>query len=403
MSERVPLKLEQSSSWRVAGSAGAYHAVDSNDRILPDNGLLKNYQLVEYVGAGGSSLCYKAVDKLAGRIVIIKELYPYSLADRGLIVRREMDIIPAQNINEQDLKTVLSDYEKGFQQELRSGNDVRFFSDVNSGIANDPRFLSSADVTYEGSKDSLNKYQMIDTQAGVFLDKLTFQLKGRKRVIDILSLEMQILIALKILHNEKHLVHLDLKPANILVSKSYVNKEELWGNHPVILIDFGSALPVGEDGIILEEKPVLSSTLEYAASEVKQHQFKRIGKRSDICSAMIILQKMLLQDAGPYEYRSCELIKQSESISNLNMEEQKLLVSLLKDGIERRRFETVEMVMEELERVIRILKNIGVDELLIKKNAAKKAREIILSGQINSDLLCDVSPVPYNKQRRDSL
>ena len=78
------------------------------------------------------------------------------------------------------------------------------------------------------------------------------------------------------------------------------------------------------------------------------------------------------------------------------MEEQKLLVSLLKDGIERRRFETVEMVMEELERVIRILKNIGVDELLIKKNAAKKAREIILSGQINSDLLCDVSPLPYS-------
>lgn len=402
MSERVPLKLEQLNSWSVAGGSGAYYAVDTEGRMLSDNELLRDYQLVEYTGAGGSSLCYKAVDKLTGRIVIIKELYPRSLADKGLIVRQDMEIHPARNISERDLKTVLAVFARGFQQELKSGNDVRFFADPKSGVTNDPRFLCAADVVYEGSQDALNRYQMIDTQAGVFLDKVTFKLLGRERVIDILSLEMQILIALKTLHNEKHIAHLDLKPANILVSMSYVNREDLWGNHPVILIDFGSALSIGEEGIILEERPALSTTLEYAASEVKQRQFNLIGKRSDVYSAMIILLELLLQDAKPYDYRSCELIESSESVSSLNTEEQKLLVSFLRDGIERRKFETVEMLAEELERVIRVLKNIGVDEVIIKKNAATKAREIAMSDKINPDLLCAVgSPHCVKKTEKE--
>ena len=390
MAERIPLPLETNNSWRVVNRTGMYCAVDTEGNELPDNGILKDYQLVEFIGSGGSSLCYKAIDKKTGRIVIIKELYPRSLAEKDLIIRQDCELHPAPGISERDLRTVLAAYETGFKKELKSGEDIRFFMDENTGLTNDPRFLSSADVVYQGSDSALNRYQMIDTQAGVFLDKLEFRLKGSERVIDILSLEIQILVALKILHNEKHLVHLDLKPANILVSKTYVNKEELWGNHPVVLIDFGSALPIGENGYILAEKPPLSTTVDYAASEVRQRQTDRIGKRSDIYSALIILQKLLLRDAGTYQYLTCEMIEKSQSVSSLTKTEQDMLVSFLKDGIERRKYKTAEETIEELERMIRVLKNVGVDEVIIKKRAERKAREIAGEGRIDPDLLCTV-------------
>lgn len=390
MAERVPLPLEIHNGWCVVERSGIYCAVDTEGNELPDNGILEHYQLVEYIGAGGSSLCYKAVDKITGRIAIIKELYPRSLTDKNLIVRRGCELYPAPEISEKDFRTVLTAYETGFKKELKSGEDVRFFMDEKTGMTNDSRFLSSADVVFKGPESALNRYQVIDTHAGVFLDKLEFSLKGRERVIDILSLEIQVLVALKILHNEKHLVHLDLKPANILVSKTYVNKEELWGNHPVILIDFGSALPIGENGCIFADRPSLSATLDYAASEVRQRQTDQIGKRSDIYSALIILQKLLLRDAGAYQYLTCERITNSQSVSSLTKTEQEMLVSFLKNGIELRKYKTAEETMEELERMIRVLKNIGVDEAIIKKHAERKAKEIAGEGRIDPDLLCSV-------------
>lgn len=391
MSERIPLYLYSPPGWHVVRENGRYYAADDKGNKLPDNGLLKDYQLIEYIGSGGSSLCYKAVSKVTGRIAIIKELYPRQLAAKDLIIRDGVALYPALNISERDLKRVLNAYENGFKHELESGSDVRFFLDDKSELTNDPRFLAAVNVDFRGPENALNRYQMIDTQAGVFLDKLDFQTKERERVIDILSLEMQILIALKALHNEKHLVHLDLKPANILVSRTYVNKQELWGNHPVILIDFGSALAIGDDGKIIEKKPSLSSTLEYAPSEVKQRQVEIIGKRSDIYSAFIILQKMLLSDAGDYKSRSCELIKESKSVASLHEPEQNLLVQFMRDGIESRKYETVEEMIDGLERVIRVLRNLGVDEVIIKKHAEEKAREIREKNRFIPEMLCEVS------------
>ena len=91
---------------------------------------------------------------------------------------------------------------------------------------------------------------------------------------------------------------------------------------------------------------------------------------------MIILQKLLLWDAGHYEYLSCQMIKKSKSVATLTPNEQDILIEFLINGIENRKYEAAEQMTADLDRIIRMIRNQGIDEVIIRKNADAKRNDI---------------------------
>ncbi len=391
------LPVTKDPEWRTEYREGRYCAVDQNGVTIPDSGVLEDYQIIALLSFGGSSLCYKAVNRSTGRIAVIKELYPYSLAKKGLLIRDGIMIREKPDPDPEEHEQVKRTFEKGFSQEQEANDSVRFYRDE-TGETNDPRFLSSSPIPFAEHAGALNQYQVIDTQAGTFLDRVEFAGNGRDRVIDILSLAKQLLIAVSVLHSEKRRVHLDLKPENILVSKVHINNEEQWGNHPVILIDFGSSVPVDDSGRLSckENEVNLTSTADYAAPEVKNaaldSEYSSIGTWSDIYSVFIILQHMLLSDAadvGDDDFSS-DIIRSGKSVGELGSEEQQLLVDLLRNGIETRRIDTADKGIAELDTIISVLNDRGIHPVIIRKNAVRRAKEIREKDRIIESLLCDV-------------
>lgn len=394
------LPIGQIGQWKAVRHGKYYRAADQNGNALPDSCILKDYQIVELLSFGGSSLCYKAVNKNTGHIQVVKELYPYVLAKEGLIYRDGTEIREKPDLDPKAHERVKNTFERGFLLEQEANDSVRFYQEE-TGTTNDPRFLSSSPVAFEGHPKALNRYQVIDTQAGTFLDKVIFESDGRERVIDVLSLIKQLLISIRVLHKEKKRVHLDLKSENLLVSRAHVNNEKQWGNHPVILIDFGSSVPVDDDGriIIGNEGINLTSTMSYAAPEVENaaldEDYSTIGVWSDIFSVFIIAQHLLLSDAdiADADDLSCESIRESRSAVKLSEDEQQLLIGFLRSGLDTRKIDTADKAIEELDILIEVLNDHGIHPILIQKNARRIAAQIREKDRIDPALLCEVELV----------
>lgn len=372
--ETLPV-LPSGQPWTVVHAEKGYAAASSDGRPLPGLTELGEYQVVEFLAAGGSSLCYKAVHKGTGHIAVLKEFYPYSLANRGLVYRGGLCIREAPGLTLRDKRRIRT-AEKNFDSELLAADQLRYREDVAGGVTNDPRFLAVTKVMPDVGDSALNRYHAIDTHAGTFLDKLSFSGEGRERVLDELSLVKQVLIALRALHRHKApRAHLDLKPENILVSYVHVNDGDRPGNHPVILLDFGSSLPIDERGIIKTggADVFLTSTRGYAAPELINCDYDRIGIRSDIYSAFVILQQLLLSDVEEggedLPLSLYERIRQSRSVRVLTENEQKLLAEFLSRGLSRRDIDTAEAFLQELDTAIDVLRCCGVHPAILRASA----------------------------------
>lgn len=400
--ERKTLPLREVGAWTVRRVGDVYAAVDQDGRKIENNGILNGFQPVKLLSFGGSSLCYQALDTATGRIAVVKELYPYSLARDGLIVRNGVELTEAPGLDSKTRDRVRAVFARGFSQELEAGDQIRFYRDPETGPTNDPRFLSSAPLPFAGHPGALNRYQLIDTQAGTFLDRAVFTSEGRSRVVDELALIKQLALAVRVLHKEKRRVHLDLKPENILISKVHVNEEDKWGNHPVILIDFGSSFPVDEAGRLAADgdEILLTSTQEYMAPEVRNAvldgEYDRIGFRSDLYSVFMILQRLLLSDAGAVDegQLSCETIRADRHVAALTADEQDMLVELLRLGIDTRRIDTADKLIDALDQAIEVLSDRGIHPIILRKNARRIAEQIRKNEKIDPELLCEVDIEP---------
>lgn len=211
----------------------------------------KRYILLEKLGEGGMGAVYKAVDRLSGQTVALKQV-----------------LAPAENMVLQNTID-LNDPRVALGHEFQTLASIRH-----------PHIISVLDYGFDKLENGgVRPYFTMDF------------LKGFSPIVDVtrsldvearLYLILQMLQALDYLHRRK-ILHHDLKPANVLCDKETVK-----------LLDFGLALKYGEAGRS-------AGTLAYIAPEVLSGS--SASAASDLYAVGIMIYEMLV-GIHPYDFKN---------------------------------------------------------------------------------------------------
>jgi serine/threonine protein kinase len=202
---------------------------------------LGHYRIVEKVGAGGMGEVFRARDERLARDVALKILPPNALADETARKRFRQEALALSRLNHPNIATI-------FDFDTQGGTD----------------FLVMEFVEGHTLKDLLSRGPLPERE--------------------VLTLGAGIAEALEEAH-EQGVVHCDLKPANIVVTRK----------HRVKILDFGLATLLRREGDVEATQSIAESssgagTLPYLAPE--QLRGERPSPRSDIYATGAVLYEM---------------------------------------------------------------------------------------------------------------
>ena len=228
---------------------------------MPNQG---KYIIEEKIGEGGLSLVYSAKTMTNGYPVIIKEFFPYGYAQRAVRPVRAADgtilvrkgCVYAEAGSEERFQRCL----KAFEQEGQFGSvahltsfQVISFADCGDGYAVLPGW-SSDTCSLE---DLVNGW--LESPPGA-IDPVFSDLGRVRFALVIIS---SLLTALTSLHEQLHLLHLDISPNNIV----WAGQSRTSPQHgTAFLTDFGCSVLLAE-GSSFPAEYVLSCSRDYAAPE----------------------------------------------------------------------------------------------------------------------------------------
>ena len=392
---RTPLSFYLPASWEIASDADCCWLVDGNDTGKPKKKIhsgciIGTYELTEFLGEGGSCLCYRALDTESGRIVVIKELYPYEPAERGLIIRSGADLLAAEGISEEDTALIKRIYERGFSHELNAVGNLKYIR-TESGWNNDSRFFSAFPIYWEERKKAcaLNQeFLVIDTSDGISLDLLQLSTAGKDRILECCELTLRILEAVRIMHQEKRRLHLDISPSNIYISNQKIGSDEHYGKHLAMLIDYGSSFELNSEGGVILSGEVFSASPGYAAPELKEQRIENIGPQTDLYSVMKVFQELLIRDVTEKANSWRGKIKKDRHFQTLPPVIQEVLIHFVEKKLGSGRDSNAEEAIKDIETLIDIIRMQGIHREVIAARAEEKAAQF--SSEINRSLLCQV-------------
>ncbi len=208
-----------------------------NVRHASDTDLPERYQFLELIGKGGMAAVFKCRDKVEGKNVAIKVLRPELAADKAAVKRFEQEATSAINLNHRNL--------------------VKLFS--------------------HGNAPSGSPYLVMEYVEGKSLS-LILQEERRISPERLLPIIIQVCEALGHAH-KKGVVHRDMKPSNIIISRDQN------GHEMVHLVDFGIAKVLSRPGETMAE---LTQSGELIGSPLymspEQCEGENLDGRSDIYS-----------------------------------------------------------------------------------------------------------------------
>lgn len=188
-------------------------------KALPENYMLNSYRLLRSIGEGGFGVTYLAEDILLGRHVVIKESFPHRLCERD---SRTLDVVAQESAESDSCEWAMNNF-------LR---EVRLLS-----MLDHPHIVK----IYTFFRAHNTAYYVTEYVDGMCLADVMRDYKKHVGYLpqeDLYSLMVRILDALDYLH-ARNILHLDIKPDNILVTRS---------GRPV-LIDMGAARECHAEGV----------------------------------------------------------------------------------------------------------------------------------------------------------
>lgn len=194
---------------------------------------IKQYDLIELIGEGGTGTVYKAIDMNRGRMVAVKILHS-SFIDKPLILDQLQ-------------------FEANQYLYLNHTNIVK---------------LQDFDLSYQ-------PFLVMEYVDGHTFEEKINNVTGPIVEVSVVNAMLQLLDALDYVHGNG-LLHLDIKPANIMVDK----------NNTIKILDFGISRSVNH-----QQTNVVQGTPFYMSPE--QVMNKKVDQRTDIYGAGITMYKML--------------------------------------------------------------------------------------------------------------
>ena len=202
--------------------------------IKPGTIIGDRYEISETVGAGGMSIVYKANDHKLNRYVALKMLKPEFSDDKNFVTK--------------------------FRVEAQS-----------SACLSHPNIVSVYDV---GEDDGIY-YIVMELVEGITLKEYIMR-QGHLSVEQSINFALQIASGIEVAH-DNHIIHRDIKPQNIIVSKNGVLK----------VTDFGIARAATSNTI----SPTAMGSVHYISPEQARGGYS--DERSDIYSLGITMFEML--------------------------------------------------------------------------------------------------------------
>ncbi len=203
--------------------------------ISPGTLISNRYEILEKIGSGGMADVYKATDSRLNRYVAVKILKAEYSTDKGFITR--------------------------FKNEAQSA----------AGLSH-PNIVSVYDV---GDDEEGRHYIVMELVEGITLKKF-IEKKGRLEIREAVGIAIQIAQGMEAAH-DKHIIHRDIKPQNIMISK----------DGKVKVADFGIAKVVSSDTFT----QTAVGSVHYLSPEQARGGYS--DERGDIYSLGVSLYEML--------------------------------------------------------------------------------------------------------------
>lgn len=259
------------------------------------------YEIVSKVGAGGMSDVYKAKDTILGRYIAVKVLKPEFSEDRNFVTK--------------------------FRTEAQSA----------AGLEH-PNIVNIYDV---GSENGIH-YIVMEYVEGITL-KTYVEKKGQLSFKESISIAIQVARGIEAAHN-KHLIHRDIKPQNIIISTE----------GKVKVTDFGIARAASSNTISAD----VMGSVHYASPEQARNGF--VDGRSDIYSLGIVMYEMVTGRV-PYDgdttvavalqHLQEEMTPPSEYAPELPISMEKIILKCTQKNPDRR-YQTIEELLNDLRRAL---------------------------------------------------
>ena len=290
----------------------------SNSKLLAGR-----YELIEKIGDGGMAVVYKAKDRLLNRYVAVKILRPEYTRDAQFI--------------------------ESFKKESQAAAGLQH-----------PNIVNVYDVGKEGNIYFI-VMELID---GRPLSDIIEE-NGPLDYKNVIEIGKQVAAALSLAH-KNHIIHRDVKPHNIMITKDGVAK----------LADFGIAKAISTSTIVnKDDGGQVMGSVHYFSPE--QARGKYVDEKSDVYSLGIVLYEMLTGEVpfdgeNPVEIHINEDIKPpSQIVDNVPPALEKIILKAT-DKYQTNRYDNAEVMFEDLNNVDFLSKKIGDNILMEGANRRKK-------------------------------
>lgn len=297
----------------------------SNNKLLAGR-----YELIEKIGDGGMAVVYKAKDRLLNRYVAVKILRPEFTRDAQFI--------------------------ESFRKESQAAAGLQH-----------PNIVNVYDVGKEGNIYFI-VMELID---GRPLSDIIEE-NGPLDYRNVIEIGKQVAAALSLAH-KNHIIHRDVKPHNIMITKDGVAK----------LADFGIAKAISSSTIVnKDDGGKVMGSVHYFSPE--QARGKYVDEKSDVYSLGIVLYEMLTGEVpfdgdNPVEIALMHINEDikppSQIIDNVPPALEKIILKAT-DKYQTNRYENAEVMFEDLNNVDFLSKKIGDNILMEGADRRKKPVKI---------------------------